>query len=135
MFSFPHEISTGPPRNVAKAATAPLKLKNKVALDKFGITEIYHTKPNDGREWYFNMNSPLTENRFCLSGGPEKINSSLANATSSNGHIIKQTDGSYQVYGVRKPGKYDFSVRMDVNTSDSEEWWKNVEILLLTMLP
>ena len=25
-------------------------------------------------------------------------------------------------------GKYDFSVRMNVNTSDSEQWWKNVEM-------
>ena len=41
---------------------------------------------------------------------------------------MKQTDSSYQVYGVRKPGKYDFSVRMNVNTSDSEQWWKNVEM-------
>ena len=127
--SIPYEISTGPPTNVAKAATIPLISKNnKVAVDKFGITEIYPTKPNGGREWYFNMNSPLTDNRFSLSGGPEKTNASLANATSSNGHIIKQTDGSYQVYGVRKPGKYDFSVRMNVNTSDSEQWWKNVEM-------
>jgi hypothetical protein len=36
------------------------------------------------------------------SGGSEKTNSSLANATSSNAQIIKQPDGSYQVYGVRK---------------------------------
>jgi hypothetical protein len=127
--SLPYEISTDPPTNVAKAATTPLISKNnKVAVDKFGITEIYPTKPNGGREWYLNMNSPLTDNRFSLSGGSEKTNSSLANATSSNGHIIKQTDGSYQVYGVRKPGKYDFSVRMNVNTSDSEQWWKNVEM-------
>ena len=129
LVTIPYEISTGPLTNVAKAATTPLISKNnKVAVDKFGITEIYPTKPNGGREWYFNMNSPLTDKSFSLSGGPEKTNSSLANATSLNGHIIKQTDGSYQVYGVRKPGKYDFSVRMNVNTSDSEQWWKNVEM-------
>jgi hypothetical protein len=129
LVTIPYDISTGPPTNVAKAATTPLISKNnKVAVDKFGITEIYPTKPNGGREWYFNMNSPLTDKSFSLSGGPEKTNSSLANATSLNGHIIKQTDGSYQVYGVRKPGKYDFSVRMNVNTSDSEQWWKNVEM-------
>jgi hypothetical protein len=58
------------------------------------------------------MDSPLTDNSFFLSGGTEKTNSSLANATSLNGQIKKQTDGSYQVYGVRKPGKYDFSVRL-----------------------
>ncbi|HXP48343.1 MAG TPA: hypothetical protein VN922_00230, partial [Bacteroidia bacterium] len=72
LVTIPYEISTGPPTNVSKAATTPLISKNnKVAVDKLGITEIYPTKPNGGREWYFNMNSPLTDNRFSLSGGPE----------------------------------------------------------------
>ncbi|MGC2572282.1 MAG: hypothetical protein WA364_12285 [Candidatus Nitrosopolaris sp.] len=111
-------------------AVKPLasKINNKVGVDKFGITEIYPTKPDGGREWYINMKSPLNDNNFFLSGGTEKTNSSFANATSSNGQIKKQTDDSYQVYGVRKPGKYDFSVRMNINTSDSEQWWKNVEM-------
>jgi len=126
--SVPYESSNLSQTNLANAATTPLLSKNnKVGVDEFGITEIYPTKPN-GREWYINASSPLTDKSFFLSGGPEKTNSSFANATSSNGHIIKQPDGSYQVYGVRKPGKYDFSVRMNVNTSDSEEWWKNVEM-------
>jgi hypothetical protein len=125
----PHGISNVLPTNVAIAATTPLISKNnKVAVDKFGITEIYSTKTNGGREWYINASSPLADKSFSLSGGTEKTNSSLANVTSSNGQIIKQPDGSYQVYGVRKPGKYDFSVRMNVNTSDSEQWWKNVEM-------
>jgi hypothetical protein len=103
----------------------------KVATDKFGITEIYPTKPNGGREWYINMSSPLNDTSFSLSGGSEKTsNSSFANATSSNGQIIKQPDGSYQVYGVRKTGKYDFSARMNVNASDTDttQWWKNIEM-------
>jgi hypothetical protein len=74
------------------------------------------------------MNSPLNDNSFFLSGGTEKTNSSFANATSSNGQIIKQPDGSYQVYSVRKTGKYDFSVRMNVNSADNEQRWKNVEM-------
>ena len=74
------------------------------------------------------MSSPLTDKNFALSGGTEKTNSSLENATSSNGQIIKQPDGSYQVYGVRKTGRYDFSVRMNVNASDSTKWWKNIEM-------
>jgi len=124
----PHAISNALPTNVAIAATPPLISKNnKVAVDKFGITEIYPTKSNGGREWYMNTSTPLSDKSFSLSGGTEKTNS-LANATSLNGQIVKQPDGSYQVYGVRKPGKYDFSVRMNVNTSDSEQWWKNVEM-------
>ena len=74
------------------------------------------------------MSSPLNDKSFSLSGGSEKTNSTLANATSSNGQIIKQPDGSYQVYGVRKAGKYDFSARMNVNASDITQWWKNLEM-------
>lgn len=122
-----YESSNSSQTNLADAATTPLLSKNKVGMDEFGITEIYPTKPN-GREWYIDTSSPLTDKSFFLSGGTEKTNSSLANATSSNGQLKKQPDGSYQVYGVRKPGKYDFSVRMNVNTSDSEQWWKNVEM-------
>ena len=130
LVSVPYEISTASPTNVAIAAvTSPIsKNNNKVAVDKFGIREIYPTKSNGGREWFINMSSPLNDNSFFLSGGTEKTNSSLANATSSNGQITKQPDGSYQVYGVRKTGKYDFSVRMNVNTSDNAQWWKNVEM-------
>jgi hypothetical protein len=124
------ETTAALPTDTAIAAVKPLVSKNndKVAVDKFGVTEIYPTKPYGGREWYINMNSPLSDNRFFLAGGTEKTNSSFANATSSNGQIKKQTDGSYQVYGVRKLGKYDFSVRMSVNSSDNEQWWKNIEM-------
>jgi len=108
-------------------AQSKISKNNKVGVDKFGITEIYPTKSNGGREWYMNTSAPLFDKSFSLSGGTEKTNS-LANATSLNSQIVKQPDGSYQVYGVRKPGKYDFSVRMNVNTSDREQWWKNVEM-------
>ena len=72
------------PTNVAIAAITPLSLEkyDKVAVDKFGIREIYPTKPNGGREWFINTSSPLNDNNFFLSGGTEKTNSSLANATS-----------------------------------------------------
>jgi len=114
----------------AATAAAQTPSSHKANVDKFGITEIYPTALS-GREWYINMSSPLSDKDFTLSGGTEKSsNSSLANATSSNGQIIRQPDGSYQLYGVRKTGKYDFSVRMNVNTSDSNQSqsWRNVEI-------
>lgn len=130
LLSVLYAIRTASPTNAAIAAVTPLisKNNNKVTVDKFGIREIYPTKSNGGREWFINPRSPLNDNSFSLSGGTEKTNSSFANATSSNGQIIKQPDGSYQVYGVRKTGKYDFSVRMNVNTSDNAQWWKNVEM-------
>jgi hypothetical protein len=81
VISLLYKLSTTSPTNTAIAAITPQvsKIGNKTAADRFGITEIYSTKPNDGREWYFNMNSPLTDKTFFLSGGPEKTNSSLAN--------------------------------------------------------
>jgi len=125
------EIGNALPMNTAIAAVKPPVSNNngKVATDKFGIREIYPTRANGGREWFINASSPLSDKSFSLSGGGEKTsNSSLANATSLNGQLLKQPDGSYQVYGVRKVGKYDFSVRMNVNASDSAHWWKNVEM-------
>ncbi|MDP9289397.1 MAG: hypothetical protein M3P08_14540 [Thermoproteota archaeon] len=130
LVSILNEIDTASPTNTAVAAVVPVisKNNNKVTVDKFGIREIYPTKSNGGKEWFINMSSPLTDKSFSLSGGAEKTNSSLENATSSNGQIIKQPDGSYQVYGVRKTGRFDFSVRMSVNASDSAKWWKNIEM-------
>jgi hypothetical protein len=112
--------------NTAIAAAQPIsKHNNKVTVDKFGITEIYPTKPNGGREWYVNVSSPLNDKNFYLSGGGENTNTSATtNTSSSNSQLIKLADGSYQVHGIRKIGKYDFSVRMNVNTShtDSAHW-------------
>jgi hypothetical protein len=58
------------PTDTPIAAVKPLaaKINDKPGVDKFGVTEIYPTKPN-GREWYVNMNSPLNDNNFFLSGG------------------------------------------------------------------
>lgn len=56
-----YEINTALPTKAA-LGTAQAISKNKVATDKFGITEIYPTKPNGGWEWYINMSSPLNDN-------------------------------------------------------------------------
>jgi hypothetical protein len=40
-----------------------------VGLDKFGINEIYSTKPG-GEQWYFNTNDPNTDPRASKVGGP-----------------------------------------------------------------
>ena len=63
----PHAISTVLPTNVAIAAITPLISKNnKVTVDKFGVTEIYPTKPNGVREWYINASSPLIDKSFSI---------------------------------------------------------------------
>ena len=68
------------------------------------------------------MSSPLNDGNFYLSGGTENSNASATTNSTSNGQLIKLTDGSYQVHGARKIGKYDFSVRMNVNTSDTDTY-------------
>jgi hypothetical protein len=144
VISVSYEFNTLLPKDVdigAKSASAQVSGEgastgravsgnDTTAVDKFGIREIYPTAIG-GKEWYINMSSPLSDKNFSLSGGSEKSgNATLTNATASNGQIIRQPDGSYELYGVRKTGKYDFSVRMNVNTSESSQfkWWKNVEM-------
>jgi len=124
------ETGIGTRAGVGIGTVQAISSNNTGAVDKFGITEIYPTAIG-GREWFINMSSPLSDKNFSLSGGGEKSsNATLANATSSSGQIIRQPDGSYQLHGVRKIGKYDFSVRLNVNASDSSQsrWWKNVEM-------
>src|SRR5215469_14666074 len=58
-----------PAQSISTAAQAPaptstqseISKNNKVAVDKFGIREIYPTKSNGGREWYVNTSAPLSD--------------------------------------------------------------------------
>ena len=85
-----YEIDTALPTNTAIGAAQPIsKQNNTVVVDKFGITEIYPTKPNGGREWYVNMSSPLNDGNFYLSGGTENSNASATTNSTSNGQLIK----------------------------------------------
>jgi hypothetical protein len=79
-------------------------------LDKFGIKEIYPTMVG-GREWFINMDNPENDGIF----NPESP-------------ITKQPDGSWQIEGRHKIGKYNEEVRMNVNTTPGDKQWKNVEI-------
>lgn len=79
-------------------------------LDKFGITEIYSTKP-EGREWFIDMNDPTTDGIF----NPQS-------------NITRQNDGSWQISGRQNTGKYNNEVRMEVNTPNGQQDWKNVEM-------
>jgi hypothetical protein len=78
--------------------------------DKFGILEIYPTKPG-GREWFINMNNPTEDPGF--------------NARSN---ITRQLDGSWQTSGRLDNGKYVGEVRMEVVSLPGSEVWKNVEM-------
>jgi hypothetical protein len=73
-------------------------------LDKFGIKEIYPTKPY-GREWYINMDNPTNDGMFTIE---------------SRQNITRQNDGSWHIAYQK--------VRMSVNTPLNAPMWKNVEI-------
>jgi len=84
--------------------------KSTGKLDKFGILEIYPTKP-EGREWFIDMNNPAGDGIF-----------------NSQSNITRQSDGSWQISGRQNTGKYNNEVRMEVNTLKGQQVWKNVEI-------
>jgi hypothetical protein len=92
-------------------ATRPLSpLPTSKKVDKFGIREIYPTKPG-GREWFINMGNPLSDGIF----DPQS-------------NISRQTDGSWRIGGKQTAGKFYDEVRMNVNTPLVAQNWKNVEI-------
>jgi hypothetical protein len=78
--------------------------------DKFGILEIYPTKPG-GREWFIDMYNPTKDPGF---------------KPASN--ISRQPDGSWQVSGRLENGKYAGEVRMEVLRLPGSAEWKNVEM-------
>ena len=98
--------------NMPTATTPPISntlIKKSLTpslFDKFGIKEIYPTKPDGGRrEWYVNMSSPLNDTIFSLSsGGTEK--GSLNATTSNTTKITREPDGSWQLQGQHTSGKY-----------------------------
>lgn len=78
--------------------------------DKFGILEIYPTKPG-GREWFIDMNNPTEDIEF-----------------EPGSNITHQLDGSWQISGQHDNGTYIGEVRMAVLTLPGSEQWKNVEM-------
>jgi hypothetical protein len=72
--------------------------------DKFGIKEIYPTKPG-GREWFLNADDPRSDGLFYIT---------------SNKNITRQNDGSWLINSSE--------VRMNVDTPPGVAQWKNVEI-------
>ena len=63
--------------------------KSTGKLDKFGILEIYPTKP-EGREWFIDMNNPAGDGVF----NPQS-------------NITRQSDGSWEISGRQNTGKYN----------------------------
>src|SRR3954447_17468538 len=83
----------------------PTNVSHNKALDKFGIKEIYPTTIG-GREWFINMDNPKNDGIF----NPESP-------------ITRQPDGSWQIAGRHKIGKYSEEVRVNVNTTPGNKQW------------
>ncbi|CAN5361289.1 hypothetical protein BH18THE2_BH18THE2_39730 [soil metagenome] len=73
-------------------------------VDKFGIKEIYPTKPG-GREWFLNADDPRSDGLFYIT---------------SDKNITIQSDGSWLINSSE--------VRMNVDAPPGTPEWKNVEI-------
>jgi hypothetical protein len=76
----------------------------------FKAKEIYPTK-RGGREWSIDMASPTSDKIF----DPQSA-------------IARQPDGSWQIEGRQTNSKFGNEVRMNVNTLEGQEPWKNVEM-------
>jgi hypothetical protein len=76
----------------------------------FKAREIYPTKQG-GREWFIDMANPTSDKIF----DPQSA-------------IARQPDGSWQIEGRQTNSKFGNEVRMNVNTLEGQEPWKNVEI-------
>ena len=74
--------------------------------DIFGVNEIYPTAKN-GREWFINMEDPLNDKSFSIT---------------SNVPIIKNLDDGLS-WSIN-----DTQIRMNVDTPDSIQPWKNIEM-------
>ena len=77
------------------------------ARHHFQISKIYPTAPG-GREWFIDMDNPTSDGIF----DPQSP-------------ITKQPDGSWQIEGRQT---HNNQVRMNVNTPEGMQPWKNVEI-------
>jgi hypothetical protein len=82
----------------------------KVIRHIFKAREIYPTKLG-GREWSIDMASPTSDKIF----DPQSA-------------IARQPDGSWQIEGRQTNSKFGNEVRMNVNTPEGQEPWKNVEM-------
>jgi hypothetical protein len=78
--------------------------------DKFGVKKIYPTEQGD-QEWYVNMSNPLKDPNL-----------------KTNSKVERQSDGSWRISAEELPGNRRGHIRIEVNTSQGEEPWKNVEI-------
>jgi len=74
--------------------------------DKFGVDEIYPTVKN-GREWFINMRDPLEDEAFSIT---------------SDVPIVKSSEDGL-AWSIN-----DTQIRMNVDTPDKEQPWKNIEM-------
>ena len=84
----------------------PQKVITPEGKDKFGVDEIYPTVKN-GREWFINMRDPLEDEAFSIT---------------SDVPIVKSSEDGL-AWSIN-----DTQIRMNVDTPDKEQPWKNIEM-------
>jgi hypothetical protein len=98
------------PTSLSTSGDIDEEFRNSTIFDKFGTLKIYPTKEK-GREWYMNTSEPRSDKNFI-----------------TDADIEKQPNGAWRVSAEQLPGANKGRVRIEVNTSQGEEPWKNVEI-------
>lgn len=94
-------ILNSPLISASYSSSAPSTIND----DKFGIKQIYPTKPNE-RDWFIDMDNPRSDGLFFIT---------------SDRNITKQEeDDSWRAN--------DTSIRINVDTLSGQRQWKNVEI-------
>ncbi len=106
IYYYYYEIVVFREQQLQQQQPEPQEVITPEGKDIFGINEIYPTVKN-GREWFIDMEDPLNDKTFSIT---------------SNVPIIKNIDedSSWSIN--------DTQVRMNVDTPDSMQPWKNIEM-------
>jgi hypothetical protein len=86
--------------------TEPQEVITPEGKDIFGVNEIYPTSEN-GREWFIDMEDPLNDKSFSITSGVP---------------IVKNVENGLS-WSIN-----DTQIRMNVDTPDSMQPWKNIEM-------
>ncbi|MGE3859094.1 MAG: metallophosphoesterase, partial [Nitrososphaeraceae archaeon] len=100
-------------------------------LDKFGVKQIYPTKPG-GEEWYMNMDNIRTDPRFEIKGNIQDLKKNFDGSWSAGSgdkaRIVAYTSDSKGKFDENKMSTYNLKELASEGHWYKENDWKNVEI-------
>ncbi|HET7643154.1 MAG TPA: metallophosphoesterase, partial [Nitrososphaeraceae archaeon] len=100
-------------------------------LDKFGVKQIYPTKPG-GEEWYMNMDNIRTDPRFEFKGNVQDIkknfDGSWSPGSGDKARLVVYTSDSKGKFDENKMSTYNLKELASKGQWYKENDWKNVEI-------